>query len=133
MALNAKRVSNACQCEIEELIVNVRDLRRYGRLLSAKRDELLRARDGAESFVPRAAESEGDLIDSASADAEAEFQVRLRQTDARLLKAIEDALARMRAGTFGICETCKQPISRARLEAVPWTRHCRDCKQHKSI
>jgi RNA polymerase-binding transcription factor DksA len=28
-----------------------------------------------------------------------------------------------------VCETCQQPISKARLEAVPWTRHCRDCKE----
>lgn len=133
MVLNTKRVSNACQCEIGELIVNAGDVQRYKRLLLAKRDELSRARDGAESFVPRAAESEGDLIDSASADSEAELQVHLRQSEARLLKAIEDALARMRAGTFGICEACKQPISKARLEAVPWTHHCRDCKQHTSI
>jgi len=110
-------------------MVNVRDLQRYKQLLLAKQDELSQAHDGAEAFVPRAAELDGDLIDSASADAEAELQVRLHQTDGRLLKAIEDALIRMRAGTFGICERCQQPISRARLEAVPWTRLCRGCKE----
>jgi RNA polymerase-binding transcription factor len=133
MALNTKRVCNVRLCEIGELVVNAGDLRRYKKLLLAKRDELSRARDGAESFVPRAGASEGDLIDSANADAEAELQAHMRETDARLLKAIEDALARMRAGTFGICAACKEPISRTRLEAVPWTHYCRDCKQHKSI
>jgi DnaK suppressor protein len=47
------------------------------------------------------------------------------------LRAVEAALARIRHGTFGICEACQNPISRARLEAVPWTRHCRDCKQRE--
>jgi DnaK suppressor protein len=47
------------------------------------------------------------------------------------LRAVEAALARIRDGTFGICEACQNPISRARLEAVPWTRHCRDCKQRE--
>lgn len=74
---------------------------------------------------------EGDLVDQANADAEAELQIRLHQTDGRLLRAIEEAPARMRHGTYGVCEVCAQPISKARLEAVPWARHCRDCKERE--
>jgi DnaK suppressor protein len=43
--------------------------------------------------------------------------------------AIEDALARITRDRFGVCETCGSPISKARLEAVPWTRLSRDCKE----
>lgn len=111
--------------------MNDRDVERYKRLLVAKRDEVLAARDEATALVPPAGESEGDLMDSASADAEAELRIRLRQTDGRLLKAIEDALARIRTGAFGACEDCKHPISKARLEAVPWTRLCRECKERE--
>jgi len=74
---------------------------------------------------------EGDLIDQANADEEAELQIRLHQTDGRLLRAIEEAVARIRQGTYGVCEVCKQPISKARLEAVPWARHCRECKERE--
>ena len=109
--------------------MDARHLQRYGRLLLAKRDELSAAQDKATSLVPPAGGSEGDLMDSASADTEAELQVRLHQTDGPLLKAIENALARIRAGSFGVCEACQRPIAKARLEAVPWTRHCRDCKE----
>jgi hypothetical protein len=35
------------------------------------------------------------------------------------------------AGIFGVCEACKRPISKARLEAVPWTRLCTTCKQQR--
>jgi DnaK suppressor protein len=73
----------------------------------------------------------GDRADQANADAEAEMHIRLHQTDARLLWAIEDALARISQDRFGVCEVCKLPISKARLEAVPWTRLCRDCKEHE--
>ncbi len=55
----------------------------------------------------------------------------MRQTDGRLLKAIEDALARIPAETFGVCEACKRPIAKVRLEAVPWTRLCRNCKERE--
>lgn len=67
--------------------------------------------------------------DQASADAEAELQIRLHQTDGRLLRAIEEALERIGQGTYGICVVCKQPISKVRLEAVPWTHLCRQCKE----
>lgn len=112
--------------------MGARDLERYKRLLLAKRDELSAGRDETAALVPPAGGAQGDLMDRASADTQAELEIQLRKTDVRLLKAIEDALVRMRAGTFGVCETCKRSISRARLEAVPWTRHCRDCKQRQS-
>jgi len=112
--------------------VNARDLDRYKRLLLVKRDELSATRDEAAALVPPAGDSEGDLMDRASADTEAELQVRVHQSDAHLVRAIDESLARIRRGTFGVCEACKQTISRARLEAVPWTHLCRGCKERQS-
>ena len=111
--------------------MDARDLQRYKRLLLAKLDELSAPRAEATSPALGAGVPLGDLIDRANADAEAELHIRLHQTDGRLLRAIEEALARIRQGTYGVCEACKQPISRARLKAVPWTRHCRDCKERE--
>ena len=107
------------------------DLPHFRRLLLEKLGELSSALDEAQSRVPAAGGLEGDLIDQANADEEAELQIRLHQTDGRLLRAIEEALARIRHGTYGVCEVCKQPISKARLEAVPWARHCRECKERE--
>ncbi len=111
--------------------MHAKDLQRYKRLLLGKLEDLLAPRGGAEPLVPGAGGWHGDLVDQANSDAEAELQVRVHHSDARLLQAIEDALARIRRGTFGVCEACKEPISHARLEAVPWTRHCRDCKEQE--
>ena len=82
--------------------------------------------------VPAAGGWDGDLVDQANADAEAELQIRLHKTDGRLLRAIEEALDRIGQGTYGICVVSKQPISKARLEAVPWTHLCRQCKERQS-
>jgi DnaK suppressor protein len=71
------------------------------------------------------------MIDQANADAEAELQIRLHRTDGRLTRAIEEALTRIQQGKYGVCEVCKRPISKARLEAVPWTRLCRECKERE--
>ena len=107
----------------DESKLSARDTARYKALLLAKRDEL----DG--SLVPPANDKSGDLVDSARADTEAELQIRRHRPDAHLMRAIVDALARITGGRFGVCEVCRQPISKARLEAVPWTRVCRDCKE----
>ena len=108
------------------------DLQRYKRLLLEKRGELSSALGEAQSRVPAAGGLEGDLIDQANADAEAELQIQLHRTDGRLLRAIEEALARIEKHTFGICETCGRPVSKVRLNAVPWTHLCRECKERQA-
>jgi DnaK suppressor protein len=119
--------------ENNEPVLTVRDAARYRALLLAKRDELAVTAGEAESLVPPATDRSGDVVDWARADTEAELQIQRRQSDAHLARAIEDALGRIMRGTFGVCEVCKQPISKARLEAVPWTRVCRDCKEKPEL
>ena len=43
------------------------------------------------------------------------------------LKEVEAALERVALGTYGVCERCGQPISDARLEAMPATTTCIVC------
>ena len=107
------------------------DLHRFRSLLLKKQHELSSAMGEAHSRVPAAGGLLGDMIDQANADAEAELQIRLHRTDGRLARAIEEALARIKVGTYGVCKVCKQPISEARLEAVPWTHLCRECKERE--
>jgi DnaK suppressor protein len=109
-----------------------RELDHFKRLLFEKQQELLAATEEAGFRVPAAGTSQGDFMDEANADAEAELQIQLHQTDSRLLRAIEEALARIKQETFGVCGACGQHISKVRLEAVPWTHLCRDCKERRS-
>jgi len=108
-----------------------KNLDRYKRVFLEKRGEMSVTTAEAESPIPAAGGLRGDPVDQANADAEVELQIHLHKTDARLLRAIEEALARIRNGTFGICEACRNQISKARLEAVPWSRLCRDCKDRE--
>jgi DnaK suppressor protein len=105
------------------------DLQRYKRMLLEKQREVLTANSDIHSQLGAAGLTEGDLIDRANADAEAELQVRLRQTDGKLLRGIEEALVRIKRGTYGLCTSCQQPISVARLRAVPWAQRCLKCKE----
>ncbi len=103
------------------------DLLRYKNLLLSKRQELSTGKSLVNS-ISTAGELRGDPVDMATGKTDAATQIRLHQTDSKLLRAVEDALTRIRHKEFGICEECGQPISKARLEAMPWTRWCRDCK-----
>jgi DnaK suppressor protein len=111
--------------------MHAKELQRYKQLLVEKRQELQTPLTSEGAVIPGAGGLEGDFLDQATADAEAELQIRLRQTDGRLLRTIEEAIARMKHGTYGVCEVCKQPISKARLDAVPWTHVCRKCKEQR--
>jgi RNA polymerase-binding transcription factor DksA len=44
-----------------------------------------------------------------------------------VISDIQHALARIDAGDYGVCERCRGPIARARLEAIPHTRFCVNC------
>jgi DnaK suppressor protein len=75
---------------------------------------------------------QGDMADQASGNNEVHIQLKLKQTDAKILQAIEEALARIERGTYGICRDCGEPIADARLRAIPWTRVCISCKEKQS-
>ncbi len=72
---------------------------------------------------------QGDMADQASGNNEVHIQLRLKQTDAKILQAIDEALMRLEKGAFGLCRDCGEPIAEARLNAIPWTRVCITCKE----
>jgi DnaK suppressor protein len=102
--------------------------------LVKKRSEIL-ATDTGTRPLPAAADvnsRQGDLADQATGNNEVHIQLKLKQTDAKILQAIEEALVRMDKGTYGVCRDCGDPIAAARLEAIPWTRVCISCKQKQN-
>src|SRR5947207_12570968 len=79
-------------------------------------------------------ESNGDLFsmpihmaDIGSDNFEQEFTLSLLQNEEQVLGEIADALERINQGKFGRCEECDHAIPRARLDALPYTRHCVEC------
>jgi RNA polymerase-binding protein DksA len=67
--------------------------------------------------------------DVATVTFDRELDYSLEENEERLLGAIDAALGRIDDGSFGICRTCVQPIGAERLEALPWTTQCIDCKR----
>jgi DnaK suppressor protein len=110
--------------------MNKSNVLRHKNLLLSKQQELSTGKSLVD-WIPAAGEPCGDLLDMASSETAAATQIRLHQRDGKLLRAIDDALTRIRHERFGTCAECGQLISKVRLEAVPWTRWCRDCKERQ--
>ncbi|MCD6451438.1 MAG: TraR/DksA family transcriptional regulator [Acidobacteria bacterium] len=70
-----------------------------------------------------------DLADQAALEYEREFLFALSDADRRLLRLIKEALERIAKGTYGYCQECGERISKKRLDAVPWARHCIKCQE----
>ena len=69
-----------------------------------------------------------DPNDRATVEEGRNWSLRLTDRDRKLIGKIEEALARLQAGTFGTCTSCGKAISPARLRARPVTDLCIDCK-----
>jgi DnaK suppressor protein len=91
-----------------------------GKLVQARMDLLNRQKDSRKDLTND--DKGGDEADqTVRVLQEAEFlsmQERIRNQ----LSEIDQALARIEAGTFGVCEETEEPIEHERLRAIPWTR-----------
>src|SRR3954468_7607822 len=106
------------------------DVQHFKDALLRKRVEIL----GTGGVKPLQASMEnntrqGDMADQASGNNEVHIALKLKQTDAKILQAIEEPLKLIYKGTYGICRDCGEPIAPARLNAIPWTRVCISCKE----
>jgi len=104
---------------------NKKELEHYRQKLIRKRAELvgdvatmesqaLRGQSGALSNLPQ------HMAEQGSEAYDQSLSLDLAAADRKLIKEIDDALARIAAGTFGICIVTGKPIGIERLEELPW-------------
>jgi len=73
--------------------------------------------------------SDNHLGDTASATVDREIDYGLEEGAEHILAAIDAALERIEAGTYGTCERCGKPIGEERLEAIPYATLCIEDKR----
>ena len=74
-----------------------------------------------------------DEVDLASAELEQGMAMRLKSREALFLKKIDQALEKIQAGTFGVCECCEEEIEFSRLEVRPTADLCIQCKEAEEM
>jgi DnaK suppressor protein len=70
-----------------------------------------------------------DTYDLASEERDREISFILSSRERVKQQSIDEALAHIADGSYGICESCGLEIAEERLRALPFSRLCRDCQQ----
>jgi DnaK suppressor protein len=105
-------------------------LRLHKSLLSRRADILKKLSDELDSLRNiKSADSGGDSADVAFEAGSDEMASQLAELDSRELSQIERALARLKQGTYGLCESCGSKIPVGRLNALPYTTLCINCQR----
>lgn len=106
-------------------------LLRLHKTLISRRDEL-RKRLGGDYLLDlggRMSESLGDAADMAFDTGSDEVNSQLAQLESRELTQIEQAIQKLKSGTYGVCEGCAKRIPVARLNALPFSTMCIECQR----
>jgi RNA polymerase-binding protein DksA len=115
------------------------DLDHFRTLLEEERERVSAAIQYLHEENPGSLEDDtGELVvgapdqhpgDIATATFDRELDYTLEDNAEHVLGEIEAALQRIADGTYGTCSNCGKPISEERLEAIPYTTLCIDCRR----
>ena len=109
-----------------------KELKQMESLLLVKKNILLRkVEERVKKYRDANSEKMTDIAEIASSTSDGDVEMIVAEEDAREVKQIDDALAKIRAGHYGICEQCGRPIKKARLKAIPFTTLCVNCKEEE--
>lgn len=103
-------------------------LEKFKAQLIAKKEEILAEVGKTLNEMTDQTTNIPDPNDRATVESGRSFELRIRDRERKLLSKIEEALARIEEGDFGVCEGCGEDIGIKRLEARPVTTLCIDCK-----
>jgi DnaK suppressor protein len=109
------------------------ELTRYRDRLESQLAALTQQGDATVHDLVDGGEELPDPSDRATRESEIGSELRMRDRDRKLITKIQQALARIDAGTFGTCASCGEPIGAARLRARPVTELCIECKREAEL
>ncbi len=110
---------------MDERLERLEELEKVRTMLIAQKREILQKIRGKRNQLVNQG---GDFIDIATDSLEHELNYIFEEREREKLQNIDEALARMKEGTYGECEECGDDIELERLLALPFTRLCLDCK-----
>jgi DnaK suppressor protein len=97
--------------------------RAHFRRLTDLRGHLLRRQNGlAQEAVEQQPAFSTHMADAGTDTFDRDFALGMLSSEQDALYEIDEALNRIRDGTYGKCELTGKPIEAERLEAIPWTR-----------
>ena len=112
----------------KEEYMNARQLAHFRKMLEEMKRELSQDIDRTVHTKQDEATIFADPNDRASQESDMSLELRNRDRERKLIKKIDETIARIDAGEYGYCESCGVEIGLKRLEARPTATLCIDCK-----
>jgi RNA polymerase-binding protein DksA len=117
-----------------------KELGDYKKLIAKRKGEVLDNINhiSADTLKQSQKDASGDIsgytyhmADVATDTYDREFSLGIASSERELIYELEDALKRIEEGTYGVCEDCKDWITKTRLKALPYARLCVKCQQKR--
>lgn len=112
--------------------MDAKTLGKYRKLLLEEKQRILNnTKNALQHELSLSPDDLPDETDLAASEINQNLIFKLRDRERQLLSKIDEALARMDEGNFGVCESCEEPIEPRRLEARPVSTLCIACKERQ--
>lgn len=111
-----------------EEYMNDAQLQHFTNILNRWKAELMEEVDRTVHHMQDEAANFPDPNDRATQESEFSLELRTRDRERKLIKKIDDTLAKIDANEYGYCDSCGVEIGLKRLEARPTATLCIDCK-----
>lgn len=112
-----------------EKYMNPKQRAHFRKILESVKEDLLLDIDRAVHTIQDDATVFADPSDRASQESDIDVELHTRDREGKLIKKIEETIARIDKQQYGYCENCRVQIGLKRLEARPTATLCIDCKK----
>ena len=123
---------------MSEVKMKKEDLKYFQKLINEKRKVLLSeindAKEKADEILKESTSNaiySSHMADASSDHVELEKAYYMIARNKKFLGYLDKTLVMIKNSTFGICQECNKIISKERLEEVPHTKKCFDCKSNR--
>ena len=98
-------------------------------MLEDRRNEIQSKLRSLRETLPAALSDVKDEEEQSVADFVQDVDFALMEMKSATLAKIDEALIRLHEGNYGVCEECDEPLSEARLRAIPFAILCLECQE----
>ncbi len=126
-AIKDKNISNPEENENE---FSDKELEEIKKNLTLMKREIFKDIDASikEGSSKDSSEYQGDNYDIASNERDRELSYMLGDRERQKIREIDNALLKIKEGTYGVCDECGEPISKKRLKVIPYSNFCIHCQ-----
>jgi DnaK suppressor protein len=111
-----------------------KDLSKFAELLRNEKARILNHTEkNKKEDLTLSSDDLADEVDLASSELNQSVSLRLRDRERAVLLKIEEALTRIEEETYGVCESCEEPIETKRLLIQPMAELCIRCKEAQEL